>query len=94
MSEQEGECNYIYLNKIAGEEEEEEEELQSYIVEEQEYSYISGNAKGGDLYTADGDISISLQQPILKQKNDLTGKKSLNVNETPLKTFKSNTQTP
>ena len=94
MSEQEGECNYIYLNKIAGEEEEEEEELQSYIEEEQEYSCISGNAKGGELYTADGDISISLQQPILKQKNDLTGKKSLNVNETPLKTFKSNTQTP
>jgi len=26
MNEQEGECNYIYLNKKAGEEEEEEEE--------------------------------------------------------------------
>ena len=89
MDEQEGGCNYIYLTKIAGEEEEEEEEVQSYIEEEQEYSCISGNARGGgNLYTADGDISISIQQPILMQKNDLTGNKSLNVNETPLKSFK------
>lgn len=91
MNEQEGGCNYIYLTKItkiAGEEEE-EEEVQSYIEEEQEYSCISGNARGGgNLYTADGDISISIQQPILMQKNDLTGNKSLNVNETPLKSFK------
>ena len=82
MDEQEGGCNYIYLNKMAGEE---EEEVQSYVEEDQEFSSISGNARGGNLYTADGDISISIQQPILIQKNDLGGNKSPNVNETPLK---------
>ena len=82
MNEQEGGCNYIYLTKIAGEE---QEEVQSYVEEDQEFSSISGNARGGNLYTADEDISISIQQPILIQKNDLGGNKSPNVNETPLK---------
>ena len=86
MDEQEKGCNYIYLNKIAGEdEEEEEEEVQSYIEEDHEQSCFSGIARGGNLYTADEDISISIQQPILIQKNDLGGNKSPNVNETPLK---------